>query len=181
MFLKDFLFSSIDKLSIQVFPNTFILPGRDPFQPCWGEDMLPAEQGSVFTGTSHCPHELQAPCYIPALQMGLQAEHTQMSVRKAESPLPLLFVKWFNLTQTEIAGVISQPSPPLPTCSLLAQLTTYRLKHRKLWNSKSFKFSPENGLQEAQSFTGNFPSPFHYFQLTTDTILIIMANEDNHE
>lgn len=59
----------------------------------------------------------------PPLQRGLQAEHTQVFDGKARSPLPSLFLKWFNLTQIKTAGVMSQPSPPLPSCRLWAQIT----------------------------------------------------------
>lgn len=90
---------------------------------------------------------LLLPCMsCPSLQTDVQVENTQIFVGKAQSPLPLHFLKWFNLTQPAIARGISQPSPLLPSCSLLAQLSVYRLKHSKLWNIKSFKNLLQNGL-----------------------------------
>lgn len=69
-----------------------------------------------------------------------------MFIGKAQSSLLLLFLKSFNPTQTAKAGGISQPSTLLPSFSLLAQPTIYRLKCSKLWSIKSFTILPQNGL-----------------------------------
>lgn len=83
-------------------------PWERPFPVVLGWEHAPCRAGlSAFHKDLPLPTWavgiLLHPCMPhPPLPMGLQAEHTQVFVGKAQSPLPSLFLKWFILTQTEI-------------------------------------------------------------------------------